>query len=298
VAEAGEAAAPPTAAVLPAIGELDETITGSSSKVDVKHAPRTAGIESQPDTAEHRWRLALGVSIGSGIALLLLMVLVVVVVAAGTGKPKFTVAPSGKAANPPPAGKYVKMATREDTVLATLQANGWPALTGKWHYLGPFDNTAKAGFAAVYPPEQTIDLKQAYLGKNNQQVKWQEALNFQPGRMHDIRKVLNHDAAVVYLYHEIEVPERTTLEISLGSDDTLTLWLNGQLLVSHNVERAAKPDQNFATLNLQPGRNQLLAKVCQVGGPWAFYVMPRWPVQLTQAFGANLDRDFPARLQP
>ena len=34
------------------------------------------------------------------------------------------------------------------------------------------------------------------------------------------------------------------LPISLGSDDTLTVWLNGEKLLAENVYRAAAPDQD------------------------------------------------------
>ena len=45
---------------------------------------------------------------------------------------------------------YEKKATRLATLLAALKANGLPTLEGKWHYVGPFDNTDKVGFDAVY----------------------------------------------------------------------------------------------------------------------------------------------------
>src|SRR5262249_34393860 len=74
-----------------------------------------------------------------------------------------------------------------------------------------------------------------------------------------------------YLYREIEVATATELPVSLGSDDTLTVWLNGERLLAENVNRAAAPDQNFVTLKLKPGKNQLLLKICQGNGEWAYY---------------------------
>src|SRR5437667_455342 len=43
---------------------------------------------------------------------------------------------------------------------------------GKWHYIGPFDNTGQKGFDAVYPPEKEINLAQKYLGKGGEQAVW------------------------------------------------------------------------------------------------------------------------------
>jgi hypothetical protein len=61
--------------------------------------------------------------------------------------------------------------------------------------------------------------------------------------------------------------------VSLGSDDTLTVWLNGAKVVSENVSRGAA-DQNKALLRLKAGKNDLLLKICQGDGDWAFYFKP------------------------
>src|SRR5262249_19217477 len=58
---------------------------------------------------------------------------------------------------------------------------------------------------------------------------------------------------------------------SLGSDDTLTAWLNGEKLVAQNEYRAVAPDQAKVTLKLKAGKNKLLLKICQGGGDWPFY---------------------------
>jgi hypothetical protein len=61
------------------------------------------------------------------------------------------------------------------------------------------------------------------------------------------------------------------LPISLGSDDTLTVWLNGEKIHEENVYRACAADQVRLTLSLRPGVNHLLLKICQGDGEWAFY---------------------------
>src|SRR5262249_2312868 len=194
-----------------------------------------------------------------------------------------------------PLATYVPKGTYEETILATLRASGYPSLEGKWHYIGPFDNTGKKGFDAVYPPEQGIDLQQSYAGKDNKPVQWKALPNFRLGEIYDIKQVLNYDWAVVYFYHEMEARDQLLLDLSFGSDDTLSVWLNGQSLLASNIYRGAAPDQDIVNLYLKPGKNQLLVKVCQGESDWAFYVMPRWPNALKSAFGASLHRDFPKR---
>ncbi|HSQ56844.1 MAG TPA: VCBS repeat-containing protein, partial [Gemmata sp.] len=74
-----------------------------------------------------------------------------------------------------------------------------------------------------------------------------------------------------YLHREIEAKTPVNLPVSLGSDDTLTVWLNGQKLVSENVTRACAPYQHRITLKLKAGTNTLLMKVCNGDGDYSFY---------------------------
>ncbi len=197
---------------------------------------------------------------------------------------------------PVPLGfSYQKRATRDETILATLKLNGLPNLEGKWYFIGPFDNGDKRGFATVYPPEKEIDLRASYKGKDGQTLTWKELPNFHVGRPYDLRLFGNNDWTCVYLYHEMTSADAAAMTLSLGSDDTLTAWLNGEKIVAQDIYRAVAPDQARPTLRLRPGANPLLLKVCNGGGDFAFYAKPEWPAQLEASFGAALRRDFPSR---
>src|SRR5579864_4780066 len=150
-----------------------------------------------------------------------------------------------------------------------LAAKMTPPKFGDWYYIGPFDNSGGRGFDAVYPPEKEIDLKKEYVGKNKEKAVWKKG-NFPNGQVHNLKLFGQNDDTVCYLYREIEVISATELPVSLGSDDTLTVWLNGERLLAENVNRAAAPDQNFVTFKLKPGKNQLLLQICQGGGEWAY----------------------------
>jgi hypothetical protein len=196
-------------------------------------------------------------------------------------------------AAPAPRLVYVKKATRQETVLASLKASGLPTLRGKWYYIGPFDNTGNTGLDTPYPPEKEIDLKKTYPGKGGVRAGWKEFPRFRIGELNDLKLFAQSDDSCVYLYHEIDAPEAAKLPVSLGSDDGLAVWLNGRRLLADNTVRAAAPDQNRAVLPLQKGKNRLLVKVCNVGGEWAFYIRPEFPPALEAKFQSRLDQDFP-----
>ncbi len=163
-------------------------------------------------------------------------------------------------------------------------ASNKPALAvGKWHYIGPFPNAGgTGGFDTAYPPEKEIDLTKKYPGKNNEEAVWKEG-NFTDGQVNNLAlfKPENNTEAIVYLYREIECARPMEMPVSLGRDDTLTVWLNGEKLVSQNVQRGAAPDQALATLKLKEGKNAFLMKIGQGGGEWGFYFASKIPVPPT-----------------
>ena len=147
-----------------------------------------------------------------------------------------------------------------------------PLLLGKWSYIGPFPYANGQGFNAVYPPEKQIDLQAKYPGKNGQQAVWREG-KFTDGQINNLALFTpdcNNDA-VVYVHREIECAKPMELPISLGSDDSLIVWLNGQKIVSENTARACAADQSQPVLKLKAGKNHLLLKIGQGNGDWAFY---------------------------
>ena len=152
-----------------------------------------------------------------------------------------------------------------------LAAKMTPPKFGDWQVIGPFDNSGRKGFETAYPPEKEIDLAKVYEGKNKEKVKWQKG-NFPDGNVHSFMPLFkNNQDVCCYLYREIDCATDSELPCSFGSDDTLTVWINGERIIHEGGDRAAAPDQNLATLKLKAGKNKLLIKICQGSGEWAFY---------------------------
>ncbi len=194
-------------------------------------------------------------------------------------------------------GKYVKKATKADTAVATLASFGLPTLQGPWHAAGPFDNTDKKGFDAEYAPEKGIDLKAQFVGKGAEKFGWQEFKKFQLGKVLDLRPLCpTHPThAVVYLLHEFESKAAVQLPLSLGSDDTLSVFLNGKRIYHEPHERGAAADQDRVVLDVKAGKNQLLLKIGQLGTDWAVYVCPELPASLPPPVTKQFEKDFGIR---
>ncbi len=61
---------------------------------------------------------------------------------------------------------------------------------------------------------------------------------------------------------------RQPVELRFGSDDTLSVWLNGKLIHSVETYRGAEPDQEVVAAVLEQGENTLVAKVGQDVAGW------------------------------
>lgn len=150
-----------------------------------------------------------------------------------------------------------------------------------WQYIGPFDYAGGRGFDTIYPPEREINLAAQYDGKGGEKIGWKQG-NFADGQVHNLAifKPEHNNDAVIYLHRELDFGGAVELPVSFGSDDTLTVWLNGERLISEANQRAAAPDQNQVVLRLRPGKNSLLLKICQGTGAFAFYYAAKPPTAI------------------
>ena len=80
-----------------------------------------------------------------------------------------------------------------------------------------------------------------------------------------------------YAYTELTVTDAQPAELFVGSDDSVTVWLNGTTVHDHDVERPLVIDQDKVDIELQQGLNRLLVRIGQEQGDWGFSVRLRRP---------------------
>ncbi len=134
-----------------------------------------------------------------------------------------------------------------------------------WHVLGPLlppEGNADKMFAHLYPPEKNVDLNAEINGK-----KWTVREEFVDGKVHELDSAI----AVTYLYRTVKTSIARQVNVSLGSDDSIKLWVNGKQVHANPATRAAAADQGFAKLPLVAGENQILMKIVNTGGISGFY---------------------------
>jgi alpha-galactosidase len=173
------------------------------------------------------------------------------------------------AADPP---YYVRKATWYETVLASrenfqkhrgrLYAGLGVTLT-PWHSVGPF--TSSRPYADDFGPEKGVVLTASY---GTGSLRWKEKAEWKDDEIIPLPEV---DRSANYLYREISAARETTVTMYLGSDDGIRVWLNGSPVLEHEIDRGCARNQEMLSAKLRSGRNALLLKVNNGGGPTAFY---------------------------
>ena len=146
---------------------------------------------------------------------------------------------------------------------ANLLALEEPEL-GDWHALGPLQaSSGKEAFQRAFGPEEGVDLAAEVEG-----LAWKQRPEWEDGVVQSLGSTGN---SATYLFRTLHLERAAPRAVSLGSDDTIQVWLNGELALAKEVYRGAAADQERIPLDLRAGENELLIKVCNGGGPTAFY---------------------------
>lgn len=140
----------------------------------------------------------------------------------------------------------------------------------KWQVIGPFENTKREGFDAVFPPEREIKLDASYPGKPDDRgqpttVKWQPfETKHEYGKL-DFNKPLGMlKSSTAYALATFESTEARDVELRLGCKNAWKVWVNGELIFGRDeYHRGQKMDQYKLRARLKPGANTILVKCCQ-----------------------------------
>ena len=112
-------------------------------------------------------------------------------------------------------------------------------------------------FDMPFPPEEP---------SADRQVPWQlMPMGGNPDQpwLLDLLALWGGDQRVAYLRTEVWCDASRDLVLSVGSDDGVKAWWNGEVVLAQNVARAVSPDQNRVTVHARAGWNLLMLKITQ-----------------------------------
>ena len=154
------------------------------------------------------------------------------------------------------------------------------ALSHEFLVIGPFDNPKREFFTKPTPAETNVlagrDPAGEYQGKGGWVVRWRRArsrvASGSAGFLDFAELCGQVDEAVAYALVYAHADARQSVQLRLGSDDSIRAWVNGRLVVSDFADRSAQPGQVTVPVRLNRGWNTLLYKVDQNVGAWAAYI--------------------------
>ncbi|HEX6813354.1 MAG TPA: hypothetical protein VF384_17165 [Planctomycetota bacterium] len=152
-----------------------------------------------------------------------------------------------------------------------------------WWIIGPFKKEGVDPTTFRFPPELEIDLQARYESINNSPT-WRRpgpkpVMVDETGWLH-FEFAYMDDTAIYALTH-VRVEKQTEAWLHVRADDDLVLFVNDELIGSYDHAggslgpwrpdwRVALPDAIRFAVALQPGRNKVLLKIRNHGGPAGF----------------------------
>jgi HEAT repeat protein len=153
--------------------------------------------------------------------------------------------------------------------LAEEAANALKAMAGcedfitAWLAAGPYRREGTGGsglFDVEFAPETGTDVAWRLCpGVTDPNRPW----------MVDLEHVFGGEDRAAYLRTRVFSPSQQNALLSIGSDDGIKAWLNGEQVLAVDKSRPLKRDEDQAEAVLREGWNDLLLKITQGGGDWA-----------------------------
>jgi hypothetical protein len=154
----------------------------------------------------------------------------------------------------------VMLGTANETALARL-----PLVETGWYIVGPYASaSAEEAYNTAFGPEEAGALA---LGKKYRKQAWR----FAPGVVEATNVSLAQGLGAEYVGHEVYSPSARTLNLSMGSDDGLMVYRNGEKVFERKISRAVAADQEQIEIPLVAGRNTIVCKIINTGGAGGIY---------------------------
>ena len=138
-----------------------------------------------------------------------------------------------------------------------------------WNVIGPFREEVAPPFPIA--EGQAIDLDLKVEGRAGREVGFQTVAAVDDQGEINLGRLYRDDADhSAFALAEIVSDRDRQAEFAVGSDDTITVWLNGQQVFEYNGNRSFAHAQNTFQATLRTGANQVVIHCGNRGGGWQF----------------------------
>lgn len=150
-----------------------------------------------------------------------------------------------------------------------------------WEVIGPFENYGDAEFETSLAPERGEC--EGGCEERGRPVAWRTFAGLPILGRIDLADLFEESTGkVAYARVFAHVPKATAAAVRVGADDGISVFVGGSRVLHDPTHKPAAPDQRVTSVSLKAGWNEVVAKVGQDDGAWAFYL------RLTAPDGAPL----------
>ncbi len=142
----------------------------------------------------------------------------------------------------------------------------------RYMVLGPFPKTDANKIVSSISPDNPQNLNETYIGLDGKTIQWREVEARRSGLL-DLRSNIGMNINVIgYAVTYVYAPKAMDTVMLLGSDETVTVWLNGTEIHRKRVYRRITPDADTIPCQLKVGWNEVVCSVEQNSWTWALYL--------------------------
>lgn len=170
--------------------------------------------------------------------------------------------------------------------------------------LGPFENDSNEAYFSRLPPE--VGETGPYSGKMGD-MDWRELPAFSRACVLNVDVAITQDSdSVVFLANTIEVSKKTRAKLLLGVSGSYKAWLDGKPIARRDDDAGLSFDADAWTVDLAPGKNQLVIKLASSQGSGLDVVArlladdltPLAPAKVTGGWSGTPLAELPETLEP
>jgi len=141
-----------------------------------------------------------------------------------------------------------------------------------WYIMGPAADSKDDSFEKVYDIEKVApaDLPNATMKVGNATLAWKSFTSTDPNGAIQFTEVWSTDTTgAAFAYCVVDVPKDCKGTLFFGSDDSLSVYVNGERIWNQDYHRGLTPEQDKIPASFKAGKNIVMAKVCNHSGGWA-----------------------------
>ncbi|MFN0057571.1 MAG: GAF domain-containing protein [Planctomycetota bacterium] len=140
----------------------------------------------------------------------------------------------------------------------------------QWWTIGGFSVDSTEEWSKSFFPETTFEPLSVTVSQDRF-MEWQSVVAERADASIDLCKHLSSGKiAIAYALVDIQVESARDVVLEAGSDNGLTVWLNGNACHTDLKARKFEPGQDRIPVRLNAGSNRLLLKICRLQNSWTF----------------------------